>query len=65
MKKIPLIIRTILTLLLLCGVYTETGKWTTISLFLIFLAIEIYGYLIEKMRVKLMIKEIFKGVFKE
>lgn len=41
-KYIP---RMILTILLLYGVYTETGKWTTLSLFLIFIAIEILMYL--------------------
>ena len=37
--------RIIITMLLLYGVYTETGKWTALSLFLVFIAIEILMYL--------------------
>ena len=39
-KKIQVIIRIILTLALIYGVYTETGIWTAVSLGLIFVAIE-------------------------
>ena len=38
-------IRIILSLLLFYGVYTETGIWTTVSLFLVFVTSEIEGYL--------------------
>ncbi|KKL10641.1 hypothetical protein LCGC14_2553800 [marine sediment metagenome] len=41
MKKIPTIIRFILTLALILGVYTETGFWTSLSLFLIFIYVEL------------------------
>ncbi len=43
-KPIPIIIRSILTLALIYGVYTETGVWTTISLLLISVGIEVGGY---------------------
>ena len=49
MKKIPIIIRIILTLLMIYGAYTETGKWTASILFLIFIAIEINGHLIRRL----------------
>lgn len=65
MKKIPIIIRIILTLLLIYGVYLETGIWTTLSLFLIFVGMEAQGYLTEKLRANLSIKNIFNGVFKK
>ena len=38
-------LRIILSLLLLWGVYTETGIWTTLVLFLILIQIEINNYL--------------------
>jgi len=38
------VIRCILTLALLYGVYTETGIWTTLSLFLIFVGFEVASY---------------------
>lgn len=38
---IKALIRWILTTLLLYGVYTETGKWTALSLLLISIAIEL------------------------
>ena len=34
LKRIPTIIRWLLTLLILYGAYTETGIWTTLALFL-------------------------------
>lgn len=40
-----LIIRSIFTLLLLWGVYTETGPWTTLSLFLVFVVTEVNTWL--------------------
>ena len=52
MNKIQKIIRYVLTLLIIYGAYTETGTWTALSLFLIFMGIEINGYLI-KMLVKI------------
>jgi hypothetical protein len=36
-----IIIRAILSILLLCGVYSETGLWTTITLGLMFINIEL------------------------
>ena len=50
MKKIPVIIRIILTPLLIYGVYGETGIWTALSLFLIFIAIEAQGYLMRRFK---------------
>ena len=38
-------IRIILSVLLLYGVYTETGIWTTISFSLILIALELEAYL--------------------
>lgn len=43
------IIRILLSLLLCWGVYTETGSYTAISFFLIFIAIEVL-ILIERKR---------------
>lgn len=65
MRKIPIISRIILTLLLIYGVYTETGMWTALSLFLVFVGIEIQGYLIGKLKLNLSIKNIFGEVFKK
>ena len=48
MNKIQKIIRYALTLLIIYGAYTETGMWTALSLFLIFMSMEIHGYLMEK-----------------
>jgi len=48
MKKLSMIIRFILTFLLIYGAYTETGIWTALSLFLIFMSVEIQSYLIRK-----------------
>ena len=42
MKIITTVIRWILSLLLLYGVYTETGKWTVLVLFLMFAALELH-----------------------
>lgn len=39
--KASKIIRCLLTLLLIYGVYTETGIWTTLSMILIFIAFEL------------------------
>ena len=50
MKKIQIIIRIILTLALIYGAYTETGIWTALSLFLIFIGMEIHGYLIKRLK---------------
>ena len=44
MKDIVTTIRWILTVFLILGAYTETGIWTCISLFLIFIAIEIMNW---------------------
>ena len=44
-----IVIRSILTLGLIYAVYTETGIWTAISMFLIFLGMGIYGYVIKKL----------------
>ena len=41
MKKVRTLIRYVLTLLLIYGSYTETGKFTALALLLIFIAIEI------------------------
>ena len=43
-----MIIRIILTLALIYGAYTETGVFTALSLFLIFVAIEAKGFLIKR-----------------
>lgn len=42
------IVRILLTVCLLVGVYGETGKWTTISLALAMAAIEINSFLIRR-----------------
>jgi len=39
-SKIKIVVRWILSLLLLWGVYSETGVWTTLTLFLIVLTFE-------------------------
>jgi len=44
MKIKEIIIRCVLTLALLYGVYKETGIWTTLSIFLIFLNFEVMAY---------------------
>ena len=44
MNKSKLIVRLILSAFLLCGVYTETGIWTTICCSLAVLAVEINGF---------------------
>ena len=41
MKVIPVIFRWVIGVALLCGVYTETGVFTTIVLFLVFIGSEI------------------------
>ena len=46
--KISTIIRFVLTLPLIYAVYTETGIFTTICIFLIFNGIEISSYLLIK-----------------
>ncbi len=50
MKKIPVIIRVILTLALVFAVYVETGIWTAISIGLIFAGVEINTILIKTVR---------------
>jgi len=40
-KKCQGIIRFVLTLALVYGAYTETGKWTALSFLLVFIAIEL------------------------
>ena len=52
MKKGPIIIRFVLGLGLIFRVYTETGGWTALSLFLILIGMEAQGYLINKNRVR-------------
>jgi len=42
-------IRWVLTLMMLYGIYTETGPWTTLAFFLIFVAIEIQSALFDKL----------------
>lgn len=42
-KKLSFIIRITLTIALIYGVYTETGIWTALSLFLIFANTELQG----------------------
>ena len=42
------IIRAILTLALIYGAYTETGVFTALSLLLIFVAIELQGWLTKR-----------------
>lgn len=51
-KVIPVTIRIILTLLLIWGAYTETGKWTALCLLLIFMAIEALSLAINKRRIR-------------
>jgi hypothetical protein len=48
MNKITTIIRIFLTVALLYGVYTETGIWTTTSLFLTAIGLELAGYIVSK-----------------
>lgn len=46
MKTIQPLVRYALTLLLCWGVYTETGKWTALSTFLVSVSLEVmYQYL--------------------
>ena len=45
MEIVKFISRAFFTLLLLYGVYTETGLWTTLAMFLIFAALEATSYL--------------------
>lgn len=45
-KIAPIVIRVMLTMLLVWGVYTETGPFTALSIFLIFVAIEALGFMI-------------------
>ena len=54
MKLIRFIIRIGLSLLLLYGVYTETGIWTAISMFLCFVALEAHSFILNN-------KEIFEN----
>lgn len=48
--KTTFFIRWILTLILIFGSYRETGFYTALSLFLIFVAIEIQAFLNRKVR---------------
>lgn len=48
MSKIQNLIRWILTAALLYGVYTETGIWTAISIFLIFAGFEMITLIMRK-----------------
>lgn len=48
-KKDAKYVRYFLTLLLVYGVYTETGKWTALSFLLVFVAIEVTSYLVRKL----------------
>jgi len=50
MNNVPMIIRYVLTLLLIYGAYTETGIWTALNFFLIFIAVEVMGRRINKRR---------------
>lgn len=52
MKIIQSVIRYILCMTLLYGVYTETGVWTTASLLLIFISAEGIAYLLKKIRIE-------------
>ena len=45
-KIAPIVIRMLLTMLLVWGVYTETGPFTALSIFLIFVAIEAINFII-------------------
>lgn len=47
-KTIQRITRWFLTLLLLRGVYFETGIFTAVSIGLIFISIELIGYIVAK-----------------
>jgi len=47
MKKLATIARILLTMALIYGVYTETGIWTALSLFLISIAIELQSFIIK------------------
>ncbi len=44
MVKVKIIIKSILTLALIFGVYTETGIWTALSMFLISYYMEVKNY---------------------
>lgn len=64
MKKIPIIIRIILTLALVFAVYIETGIWTAVSLGLIFAGVEINTILIKTVRAEMRVKSVFPNLFK-
>lgn len=55
--KLTTLIRIIVTLALVYGVYTETGKWTAISILIIFAGFEGAGMLVKKIG-----KDIQKGL---
>jgi len=42
-----LIIRSIFTVAILIGVYTETGPFTTVSFFLVFVGLEMISHILE------------------
>lgn len=46
--SLPVILRLLLSAALLVGVYSETGKWTTLALGLGFLALEATAYLVKR-----------------
>ncbi len=64
MKKIQTIIRIILTLALIYGVYTEAGIWTAVSLGLIFAGFEVITILINRIRAEIRVNGLFSNLFK-
>jgi uncharacterized membrane protein YdfJ with MMPL/SSD domain len=63
MKKIPIIIRIILTLALVFAVYTETGIWTAVSLGLIFVGIEYMMIIINRIREEIGLDRSIKDLY--
>ena len=52
MNKNTVIIRIILSILLMFGIYKETGVWTTLAVFLLFLSVEGLSYIINPIDTK-------------
>jgi membrane protein implicated in regulation of membrane protease activity len=48
--KWPLVVRGLLSGALLVGVYSETGKWTALAVFLVLASSEVFGELLRSQR---------------
>lgn len=53
MKLLSKVVRWVLSLLLLWGIYTETGLWTTTGFFLLILGLEIGAFMLGNLRKRL------------